>query len=139
VQSTFDEPILKALSKDPADRYQTATEFLDALKAAVRKRRAQPDALSADLATELYTIRTLRDLVGEPEQALARAGRTVGPRLRYPEVLAERGETLVALGDDQGYALLERAVAVKPTLPFAQMALAEHTCRRAITISTRSP
>jgi hypothetical protein len=43
-----------------------------------------------------------------------------------PEVLAERGETLIALGDDSGYAMLEQAVAVNAALPFAQMALAEH-------------
>ena len=72
VQATFDEPILQALSKDPADRYQTATEFLDALKAAARKRRTQAETITSDLVKELYTIRTVRDLAGEPEQALAR-------------------------------------------------------------------
>src|SRR5258706_52215 len=126
VQSTFDAPIMQALSKDPADRYQTANEFLDALKAAARKRRTHGETLSNDLVKELYTIRTLRDLVGEPEQALARLNEPWVRDSDAPEVLAERGETLVALGDDEGYQLLERAVAAKPTLPFAQMALAEH-------------
>src|SRR5260221_673160 len=126
VQPTFDAPIMQALSKDPADRYQTANEFLDALKAAARKRRTQGETLSNDLVKELYTIRTLRDLVGEPEQALARLNEPWVRDSDAPEVLAERGETLVALGDDEGYQLLERAVAAKPTLPFAQMALAEH-------------
>ncbi len=43
----------------------------------------------------------------------------------YPEVSAERGETLIALGNVNGGAsLIRQAVTSKPALPFAQMALA---------------
>ncbi len=131
LQSTFDEPIMRALAKDPEDRFQTAVEFLDSLKgvAAARKRRIlndKPDDLEVDLSTELYRIRTLRDLLGEPEQALARLNVPWVRDSDTPEVLAERGETLIALADEKGYALLEQAVGLNPALPFAQMALAEH-------------
>jgi serine/threonine protein kinase len=131
LQSTFDEPIMHALAKDPADRYQTAVELLDGLKSvlAARKRRNlndKPDNLEVDLSTELYKIRTLRDLLGEPEQALARLNVPWVRDTDSPEVLAERGETLIVLGDEKGYTLLEQAVGLNPALPFAQMALAEH-------------
>jgi serine/threonine protein kinase len=130
VPSTFDETLLHALSKNPSERFQSAQELLDALKAAARKRRGQPETLSGELVAELYTIRTLRDLLGEPDQALARLDEPWVRDSDVPEVTAERGETLVALGDlDNGYHLLERAVAVKPTLPFAQMALAQRYLR----------
>lgn len=128
VGSTFDATILCSLSKDPAERYQTAGELLDALKAAAaRKRRSQTDAAQIDLAAELYTIRTLRDLLGEAQQALARLDAPWVRDTESPEVIAERGETLLALGAaDEGYRLLEQAVGMNPSLPFAQMALAEH-------------
>ncbi|HVO42498.1 MAG TPA: serine/threonine-protein kinase, partial [Aggregatilineales bacterium] len=70
VPDTFDAPLLKALSKDPARRYRAAGEFLEALKAAAA--RHPHDPLSPELVNELYTIRTLRDLLNEPEQAQAR-------------------------------------------------------------------
>jgi tetratricopeptide (TPR) repeat protein len=124
---TFDEPLLRALSKDPLDRYETAGEFLEALKNAVKKRRNSADGLAEEIGTELYAIRTLRDLLGEPEQALVRLDVPWVRDADIPEVTAERGETLIALGDtERGYALLEQAVATKHHLPFAQIALAEH-------------
>jgi serine/threonine protein kinase len=127
IADTFDEPLLHALSKDPAERYQTAGELLDALKSAAhRKRNNGTASLSAEVANELSTIRTLRDLLNEPEQAMARLD---VPWLRdsdAPEVLAERGEMLLFLNDPSGYDLLEEAVTRNPALPFAQMALAEH-------------
>ncbi|MEP7286412.1 MAG: protein kinase [Chloroflexota bacterium] len=119
----FDEPLMRALSKDPTQRYQTASEFLEALRAAARKRHMGAD----DLAAELYTIRTLRDLLGEPVQAMARLDAAWVRDSDAPEVLAERGETLLTLGDKEaGYKLLEQAIALNPLLPFAQVALAEH-------------
>jgi len=131
VQGTFDKPLLRALAKDPADRFASAGEFLDAIKtasASARKRRLESAAAisdqPADLETELYTIRTLRDLLGEPEQALARLDQPWVRDSDTPETLAERGETLLALGDESGYGLLEAAVGQKAALPFAQMALA---------------
>ena len=39
--------------------------------------------------------------------------------------MAERGEMLVSIGDPHGDELLEEAVARKPSLPFAQMTLAQ--------------
>src|SRR5262249_36340013 len=129
VASTFDAPLLQALNKDPDGRYQTAGEFLEALRAAAatRKRRNQSETSNVDLAAELYTIRTLRDLLGEAQQALARLD---APWVRdndTPEVIAERGETLLVMGEPgEGYRLLEQAVSLNPSLPFAQMALAEH-------------
>src|SRR5258708_4056257 len=128
VGPAFDAAILCALNKDPSERYQTAHDLLDALKAAAaRKRRSQSDGAQLDLAAELYTIRTLRDLLGEAQQALARLDAPWVRDAGTPEVIAERGETLLALDDDEeGYRLLEQAVSVNPSLPFAQMLLAEH-------------
>jgi len=127
VSDTFDDMILRALDKDPARRYQMAGELLDALKSAAthKKRSNGTTGPAADLAKELYTIRTLRDLLNEPEQAVARLE---APWIRdsdAPEVIAERGEMLVALGDSEGYELLEQAIARKPALPFAQMTVAQ--------------
>ncbi len=127
VPDIFDEALLRALCKDPAERYQTAGELLEALKsAAAHKKRTNGTAgLPPDLDRELYTIRTLRDLLNEPDQAVARLDE---PWLRdsdIPEVMAERGEMLASLGDPGGYELLEEAVARKPLLPFAQMTLAQ--------------
>ncbi len=128
----FDSVLLHALHKDPAQRYQTAGEFLEALKSAAarRKRTSTISTQTIDRSAELYTIRTLRDLLGEPEQALARLDAPWLLDSDAPEVLAERGETLLALGDSTGYELLEQAVANNPALPFAQMALAERYRRQ---------
>jgi tetratricopeptide (TPR) repeat protein len=126
IPATFDAVLFQALRKDPTERFGTAGEFLEALKtAAARRKRSNTGAALAEITTELYTIRTLRDLLNEPEQAMARLEQ---PWLRdadVPEVIAERGETLLAMGDVQGFTLLEQAVARKPALPFAQMTLAQ--------------
>jgi serine/threonine protein kinase len=124
---TFDDVLLIALSKDRDDRYETAAEFLEALRTASKKRRAVAEPLAPDIATELYTIRTLRDLLGEPEQAQARLDQPWVMDTDTPEVLAERGETLIEMGEpEKGFELLEQAVQQKKELPFAQMRLAEH-------------
>ncbi len=127
VATTFDTPLLRALSKNPESRYQTAGAFLDALKnaAALQKRSNGTAKLSAEVDAELYVIRTLRDLLNEPEQALARLDAPWIRDLDIPEVLAERGETLLCLNDPSGYDLIEQAVARKPALPFAQIRMAE--------------
>jgi len=128
----FDAVLLHALQKKPEQRYQTAGEFLEALKAAAtRRKRTMPNTpQTIDRSAELYTIRTLRDLLGEPEQAMARLDAPWLQDSHAPEVLAERGETMLALGNNAGYELLEMAVASKPSLPFAQMALAERYKRQ---------
>jgi serine/threonine protein kinase len=127
VPDTFDVAVLRALEKNPGERFQTAGELLEALKsAAARKKRTNgTSGPSADVTRQLYLIRTLRDLLNEPEQAMARLDE---PWLRdsdLPEVAAERGEMLVSMGDEHGYELLEEAVARKPMLPFGQMTLAQ--------------
>jgi serine/threonine protein kinase len=126
VPDTFDEPLMKALRKNPAERYASAGEFLDAMKTAYnRKRKSTGSHPSPELLAELYKIRTLRDLLGEPEQALARLDVPWVRDADQPHVTAERGETLLMLGDESGYELLEQAVTSKAKLPFAQMVLAE--------------
>jgi serine/threonine protein kinase len=126
VPDTFDEPLLIALRKNPAERFQTAGEFLEALRAAARKKRQNESAvLPPELAAELYLIRTLRDLLNEPKQAMLRLDVPWVRDFDAAEVMAERGETLLALGDSSGYDLLEQAVARKSSLPFAQMTLAQ--------------
>ncbi len=119
----LDEPLLRALSKDPADRQPAARVFADELRAALKQLRTQPPP---DLLNELRTIRILRDVLNEPEQAVARLNELWASDSDYAEVLAERGETLMRLGDtDDGATMLQQAVALKPRLPFAQLALAE--------------
>ena len=73
IPDTFDAAILRALTKDPAERYQSAGELLEALKsAAARKKRVNgASEPPADLAKELYLIHTFRDLLNEPDQAMA--------------------------------------------------------------------
>ncbi len=129
IPSTYDSVLLRALSKDPDQRYRTAGEFLDAFRAAAAARKKRSNGthqLEPDIAAELYTIRTLRDLLGEPEQAIARLDAPWVRDSDVPEVIAERGEMLLSMDDPQGYELLEQAVNVKPGLPFAKMRLAEH-------------
>jgi tRNA A-37 threonylcarbamoyl transferase component Bud32/tetratricopeptide (TPR) repeat protein len=119
----FDEPIMRALQKSPEHRQPNARTLYEELRNAARQRRSQP--LPPELAEELKTIRLLRDVLNEPEQAIARLN---FPNLRdadYPEVIAERGEMLLSLGDlEAGVELLRQAVAIQPELPYAQLALA---------------
>jgi tetratricopeptide (TPR) repeat protein/tRNA A-37 threonylcarbamoyl transferase component Bud32 len=119
----FDEPIMRALEKHPERRQPNARTFYEELRNAARQRRSTP--LPPEIAEELRTIRLLRDVLNEPEQAVARLN---FPSLRdadYPEVIAERGETLLSLGDlEAGVEMLRQAVAIKPELPYAQLALA---------------
>lgn len=119
----FTIPLNNALAKNPAERPASARDLYDSLRNAARIRR--PSAPPPDLTVELRTIRQLRDVLNEPGQALARLN---APWLRdtdYPEVMAERGETLIVLGNvEAGVLLLRQAVAIKAALPFAQLALA---------------
>jgi tetratricopeptide (TPR) repeat protein len=132
ISEAFDEPLLRALSKDPAERYQSAVDFLTGWEKvdALARRNARANGTLTpeereEISAELYRIRTLREL-GEPEQAMARLNVPWVRDSGLPEVLAERGETLIAQGDPMGYELLEQAVAEMTALPFAQIALAEH-------------
>lgn len=119
----FDEPLLRALNKSPGDRQPNARTLYEELRAAARQRRAQP--IPPELAEELKTIRLLRDVLNEPEQAVARLSFPWVRDADYPEVIAERGEMLVSLGDlEAGVDMLRQAVAIKPELPYAQLALA---------------
>lgn len=118
----LDEPLQRALSKDPAQRQPSARMFYDELRSAFKRRRT---FAQADLIAELRTIRILRDVLNEQEQAVARLNASWVSDSDYPEVLAERGEMLIGLGQvDEGVALLQQAVMLKSSLPFAQLALA---------------
>ena len=137
VLQTIADPLLRALSKTPADRPANAREFLADLKRALgpRQRSAPPQAadrprngsrpaLPQALLHELAAIRRLRE-DGAPEQAAHRLRLLLARYAETPEVLAEWGETLIAL--DQlldGYAALLDATRLKPDLPYAQLALA---------------
>jgi serine/threonine protein kinase len=120
----LDIPLLRALKKDPADRQPNVRAFFEEIRAASRQRRSQE--LPHDLAVELKTIRLLRDVLNEPEQAIARLSFPWVRDADFPEVLAERGEMLLSVGDvENGLDLLRQAVAFKPELPYAQLALAK--------------
>lgn len=138
VPEALGEPILRALSKDPAQRPASAREFLADLKRALSRSRhttlsrahrdliGQPAPASPDLLRELYAIRTLRDADGQPEQAQQRLHAIWEEYQGVPEVAAEWGETLIALSNPtDGRDWLERAVRLRPHLPFAQLALAD--------------
>jgi len=139
IPAQVDETLRRALSKNPDDRPQTARAFLNALKNAIARSKHttlsqkrhpldtdERPTLSPELAERLYAIRTLRDAEHQPERALAEITALWQSFSGLPEVAAEYGETLVALGRaEQGRAILEHAVALKPALPFAQLALAD--------------
>ncbi|MBN1202292.1 MAG: protein kinase [Anaerolineae bacterium] len=132
------EPLLSALNKNPQRRPPTARAFLSEIKNAIsRSKRAtlsekrrqlepRPSKPSPDLLQALYEIRTLRDADHQPEQAQAQLEIIWKTSPNIPEVAAEWGETLVALGKvEQGRTWLKRAIGLKAELPFAQLALAE--------------
>lgn len=132
------EPLLQALSKAPEYRPASARAFLEQIKNAfTRSKRGSlshqsrhSDAVHPktppELLRRLYAVRTLRDAEVQPEQAQEQLTLIWEMSPGVPEVAAEWGETLVALGDvDQGRAWLERAVHTKSDIPFAQLALAE--------------
>ncbi len=133
----LEQPLLRALSKDPAERPANARAFLVDLKnAASRSKRStlsrryrtlsgESAVASPELLGELYAVRTLREAEDQPLAAHARM-RAVWEMWRaVPEVGAEWGETLVALGQvDEGRRWLEMAVRQKTELPYAQLALA---------------
>lgn len=131
-------PIHRALSKDPALRPRTAREFLAELRSAAARskhatlsNKAQPlpngtPQASPDLLRSLYVIRTLRDADKKPNVALRELQTIWQQHNGLPEVAAEYGETLVALGQEtKGRHYLEQALHLKPNLPFAQIALAD--------------
>jgi tetratricopeptide (TPR) repeat protein len=132
------EPLLRALDKEPAARPLTAHAFQAEIRSVLsrskhstlsQKSRAvngKTAAASLELVRELYGIRTLRDAGHEPEQALELLRTIWETRAGIPEVAAEWGETLLALGRiEEGRRWLEIAVHNKPDLPFAQLALAD--------------
>ncbi|NDJ79244.1 MAG: protein kinase [Chloroflexi bacterium] len=138
VPPALGEPLLRALSKDPEERPATAREFLNEIKNAVsrskrstltQKRRrieAQPPLVSPELLQQLYTVRTLRDADNQLDEAQQRLQLIWEMSPGVPEVAAEWGETLLAHGDvEGGLGWIERALRIKPDLPFAQLALAE--------------
>ncbi len=131
-------PLLRALSKDPAGRPTNARAFLSDIRAAVarskhatlsQKRRPlelQLPQAPAGLLSELYEVRTIRDAQHDPDRALHRLRFVWETYPGIPEVAAEWGETLVALGrSEDGRPWLESATRLKPELPFAQLALAD--------------
>ncbi|MBI5957359.1 MAG: protein kinase [Chloroflexi bacterium] len=132
------EPIMRALSKDPAQRPPNARAFLGDIKSAFsrskhstlsQKRRpleAQRLLASPEVKRELYTVRTLRDADHQPEQALERLRTVWQTSPGVPEIAAEWGETLIALGrTDEGRHWVDTAVRMNPDLPFAQLVLAD--------------
>ena len=133
----LEQPLLRALSKDPAERPANARAFLVDLKnAAARSKRStltrkyrtlpgETSAASPELLRELYAVRTLREAENKPQEALRRMRAVWEMWQGVPEVAAEWGETLVALGQvEEGRRWLEMAVRQKTELPYAQLALA---------------
>lgn len=138
VPADIAEPILRALSKDPALRPPTARAFLGDLKNAIsrskhstlsqKRRPLEPQKMvaSTELLRQLYAIRTRRDADHQPEQALEQLRVIWQTSPGVPEVAAEWGETLIALGRiEEGRNWLDTAVRLNPELPFAQLALAD--------------
>jgi serine/threonine protein kinase len=132
------EPLFQALSKDPEQRPCAARDFLSELKSAISRSRRSTLSLKRrhletqipetgpELLRQLYAVRTLRDANQEPEQAREQLKLVWEMSPGVPEVAAEWGETLIALGyTDEGRQWLERAIRIKAGLPFAQLALAE--------------
>jgi serine/threonine protein kinase/Tfp pilus assembly protein PilF len=131
-------PLMRALSKNPAERPPNARAFLSDIRSAVarskhatlsqRRRPLEPhDAqISPGLLRDLYEIRTIRDADHDPHQALERLRVIWETYPGIPEVAAEWGETLIALGRPaEGRPWLESAIRLKPELPFAHLALAD--------------
>jgi serine/threonine protein kinase/Tfp pilus assembly protein PilF len=131
-------PLMRALSKNPADRTPNARTFLSDIRSAVarskhatlsqRRRPLEPQSAQTppDLLQELYEIRTIRDANHEPEKARDRLHTIWETYPGIPEVAAEWGETLIALGrSTEGRPWLESALRMKPGLPFAQLAMAD--------------
>jgi tetratricopeptide (TPR) repeat protein len=131
-------PLLRALSKDPAERPRNARTFLSDIRSAVARSKhatlsqrkasleAQAAPMQPDLLHELYEIRTIRDARHHPELALERLREIWETYPGIPEVAAEWGETQVALGrPNEGRPWLESALRMKPSLPFAQLAMAD--------------
>lgn len=129
-------PLRRALAKDPADRPASARVFLSEIRRALapaaspspsRPRRAPASQLLdlSGLRRELAAIRSLREAgqrAGEAHDRLARLYASYG---HIPEVMAEWGEARLELGQiEEGMAWLRQAVAMKPDLPYAQLALA---------------
>jgi serine/threonine protein kinase/Tfp pilus assembly protein PilF len=131
-------PLMRALIKNPAERTPNARTFLSDMRSAVARskhatlsqRRRSLESQSAqtppDLFHDLYEIRTLRDSKHQPGRALERLHTIWETYPGIPEVAAEWGETLIALGrPEEGRPWLENAIRLKPALPFAQLALAD--------------
>lgn len=135
----IEAPLLRALSKDPAERPPTARAFMAELKNAIthsklttlsKKRRdpnsARQNDVPAALRRDLYAIRTLRDAEHQPGPALEQMRVIWQTYPGVPEVTAEWGECLAAVGRiEEGRNWLENAVRLNPDLPFAQLALAD--------------
>ncbi|MBN1679895.1 MAG: protein kinase [Anaerolineae bacterium] len=138
VPGELDEPLLRALSKDPAQRPASARVFLAEIKNAVSRSKhktlskirrtinGQQPHTPPELLQRLYAIRTLRDAKHQPAEAEADMRLIWNTYPGVPEVAGEWGETLIALGRvEEGREWLERAITMKPDLVFVQLALAD--------------
>lgn len=137
IPDDISETLLRALSKSPSQRPHTAREFLAEIrniiarskhKTLAKKPRVlnQVPPTAPELLRSLYSVRTLRDAELKPDEAFEQLRFIWDAYPSVPEVAAEWGETLVALGrTTEGRQWLERAVDLKPQLPFAQLALAD--------------
>lgn len=132
------EALNRALSKAPAQRPATARAFLADLKNAISRGKqlarvpqpreahtALPAAISDELLRDLYIIRTLRDAQHQPELARDQMRVIWKTYPGVPQVAAEWGETLLAVGRiEEGRNWIESALRLEPNLPFAHLALA---------------
>jgi len=114
----FDQVVKRALEKRPEDRFQTASEFAQAIRAAADAHSTEPTVLSTTAERDPDRTRTMERTTRRPAEPATQAATSVPPPARRKSQAAAiailAGVVVIGLAAVVGYALLSRDRAPEP-------------------------
>jgi len=113
----FDQVVKRALEKRPADRFQTAPEFAQAIRAAAEAHSAEPTVLSSTTAARAADrTQTIERTIRRPPEPAPEPATSVRPPRKSQAAAAAilAGVVVIGIAAVVGYALLYRDRAQEP-------------------------
>jgi len=119
----FDQVVKRALEKRPEDRFQTAPEFAQAIRAAAEVHSTEPTVLSTTAARDPDRTqtggRTLRRPAEPPPQSTETVPRPAPRKSQTAAIAILVGVVVIGIGAIVGYALLPRDRVQQPRVAVA--------------------